>query len=269
MIYANCLNEDFKNLYFAKWGSYDYVELFDNTQHADSLKLKAGETITSPEGITRVRDAACENYDELWTRELPKIRTRYFATVDADFEILKPEFVSIMIKELENNPKVVAMSTDYTPAKQNHFDSYSNEVINLNQRWNTWFCIYKQAAQVCKVSHFYYETDMPDGKRRVYDSAGYFQNSLIEDFGYVISVLSEKYQNQFIHYGAFSKNRSLNEKNIKIYRILSIFKKIGLIDTNLHFFDRIINEFFKKVAYKCFERYYKHIEKERRVYNFE
>jgi hypothetical protein len=268
LIYANCLGEEIRKFYFQKWQNFNFVEIIDNTDGVSTLKLKAGEIIVSPEGIKRMRDASCENYDELWTRELPKIKTPYYATVDADFEILQEEFVLAMLKELDKRDDVVAMSSDYTPTLKDHFDSYSNQVIELNERWNTWFCIYKQEAQRCKVSHFYYEEITPTGKKCVYDSAGYFQKKLKEEFGFKIESLDMKFQNQFIHYGAFSKNRTLNRRSIWLYRRLSILKKVGLLNWNSTILDWTLNRLVRIIAFKVLSYYYSSAEKERRVYNF-
>src|SRR5262249_30737136 len=114
-IYCNCLDCATKQKYVPQWSRFSYVQIFDNQEKMKNIKIRAGETITSPEGIDRVRDGWCENYDELWTSELKKFKTDYIATVDADFEVLKPNFIKNMIDVLDQDPNLIGMSSDYTP----------------------------------------------------------------------------------------------------------------------------------------------------------
>jgi len=170
-----------------------------------------------------------EKCDAIWDRELKKIDTPYHATVDADFEILDSSFVPIMLACLDSEPNLVAMSTDYTPTITDHDDSYSNEVLCLNERWHTWFCVYKRAALQCGVSHAVHVEPLSGPVRyKSWDTSGYFQKELKEDHGFELEVLDPKYQFCFIHYGAFSKNRNIHEWNVGLYRRLQILRKRGL-----------------------------------------
>jgi hypothetical protein len=244
-IYCNCLKEDIKQKYMPKWSQYGYVQLFDNYEKTKTMNLRAGETITSPEGTYRLRDGWCENYDELWTSELRKFQTDYVATVDADFEILSPYFIGEMMDALERDPQLIGISSDYS-AGGSQYDSYSDQVLNLAERWNTWFCIYKRQAFNCKTSHFFYYDSSND---TVFDSGAYFQHRLITDFGYRFSAVDSKCHNNFIHYGAFSKNKSVNEKNIWLYRRAAILRSHGLkIPLNDTPIAKLFNKFVKRGA---------------------
>jgi hypothetical protein len=248
-IYCNCLTEDIKQKYIPKWTQYDYVQLFDNYAKTQLMNIRAGETITSPEGVDRVRDGWCENYDELWTSELRKFQTDYVATVDADFEILSPYFIGEMMDALDSDPQLIGISSDYFAGHSKYYDSYSGRVINLAERWNTWFCIYKREAFNCKTSHFYYEEIDPNGETLVFDSAAYFQHRLITDFAYRLSVVDSKCRDNFIHYGALSKNKTLNENNIWLYRQAAILRRNGLrIPLNDTPVAKVFNKFVKKAA---------------------
>jgi hypothetical protein len=231
------------------------------------MNLRAGETITSPEGVDRVRDGWCENYDELWTSELRLFQTDYVATVDADFEILSPYFIGEMMDALESDPQLIGVSSDYT-AGHSAYDSYSGRVINLAERWHTWFCIYKRQAFNCKTSHFYYEEIDSNNETLVFDSAAYFQHRLITDFGYRLSVVDSKCRDNFIHYGAFSKNRSINEKNIWLYRKAAILRRNGLKIPPLNRTPvaKLFNKFVKKGADMFILAYFNEAERSR--YNF-
>ena len=227
-IYCNCLTDATKQKYVPRWSRLDYVKIFDNHEKMTTIQIQAGETITSPEGINRVRDGWCENYDELWTSELKNFKTDYIATVDADFEILRPDFVKNMIDVLHEDPNLIGMSSDYTPPQYACYEPYSDRVINIAERWNTWFCIYKIQAFSCSASHFYLEEVDSNGEKLCFDSSGYFQHRLITDFGYRFAAVDPKFRKQFIHYSAFSKNRSINDSNIGLYRRLAILRQNGL-----------------------------------------
>jgi hypothetical protein len=217
-IYSNWISSALKQKYFPRWRSYSYVDLVENEGQTDDGKPS-----------DRRLQGPFEHCDTIWDRELKKISTSYFATVDADFEVLDAQFISVMLARLDGDPKLVAMSTDYYPMMPEYYDSYSNEVICLNERWHTWFCIYKREALQCPVSHSYYE-EITSGpiRRCAWDSAGYFQKALKDNYGWELTVLDQKYQACFIHYGAFSRNRHINERNVGLYRGLQILNKRGI-----------------------------------------
>lgn len=266
-IYANCLTKEQKEKYFHKWRKNPYVEIFDNEEKVKKLDLKKWDIIISPEGIERLRDDANENYDELWTTELKKISTDFHATVDADFEILKANFIYDIVDYLDNN-NTIAMSTDYHETSFNEYESYSGLKINLWERYNTWFCIYKKEAQKCNTSHFFYKEIAQDGTPLFYDSASFFQKNLKEIFGWNLATVNDKYQNEFIHYSAFSKNLSINESNIGLYRKLRIIKKVGILNYDKSFLlNKVINKLSKKLANRLYSILFNFTDKERATYN--
>ena len=216
-IYCNWVSSFLKERYFSRWRKLSFVEIIEPEWQTDENK-PADRNLEGP----------FERCDTIWDRELRKIDTPYHATVDADFEILDLRFVSVMLARLDSDPNLVAMSTDYTPTVPNHYDSYSDNVICLNERWHTWFCIYKRAALCCDVPHGYHEeiVDRPV-RRNAWDTTGYFQKTLKEDYGFELTVLDPQYQTSFIHYGAFSKNQQINQENVRLYRRLQILQKRG------------------------------------------
>ncbi|MBR8834057.1 MAG: hypothetical protein DSM106950_08450 [Stigonema ocellatum SAG 48.90 = DSM 106950] len=217
-VYSNWISSELKKKYFPAWRQFEFVEIVENEWQTDDKKL-SDPTLEGP----------FDKCATVWDRELKKIQTPYHATVDADFEILDPKFISVMLDELEKNPSLVAMSTDYYATTPEAYDSYSDEVICLNERWHTWFCIYKREALQCNVSHAYYEEVVPGPVRRnAWDETGYFQKALKDIYKFDLTVLDPKYQSCFIHYGAFSKNVSIDESNVVIYRWLRILRKNGL-----------------------------------------
>src|SRR5206468_1036607 len=67
------------------------------------------------------------------------------ATVDADFELLRPRFVRHMLQAFRDQPRLIGFSTDYSPRRV-HFESFTDETIMLNERNHTWFCVYRREA---------------------------------------------------------------------------------------------------------------------------
>jgi len=243
IVYSNWISSGLKQRYFPAWRNFEFVEIVENEWQADDNRPK-GPNLEGP----------FELYDTIWDRELRKIQTPFHATVDADFEILDARFISVMVAQLEANPHLVAMSTDYSPRDPMRYDSYSNEVICLNERWHTWFCIYKREALRCPVSYAYYE-ELGTGavRRNAWDSAAYFQHALMEFYGYELAVLPPQYQLCFIHYGAFSKNRHIDETNIGLYRQLQILRKRGLFGTG-DIFTRKLATMLSKIIFGRVDR---------------
>ena len=166
-----------------------------------------------------------EYCDPIWDRELCKIPTPFVATVDADFEILKPRFVDVMLHRLRTESDLIGMSTDYSPRDVVH-EPYSGNTIILNERNHTWFCIYKQAVfTLTQTSHAFHREMLVGApiERNCWDSAAYFQKSL-RDQGLRFDYLHGHYRRGFIHYGAFSKNTSITRETVATFRAFAILE---------------------------------------------
>src|SRR5688500_10007568 len=99
----------------------------------------------------------------------------------------------------------------------------------INERWHTWCCIYRRETgrYLRQVSSFYFERILATGRRHAFDSYASLQQHLIQN-GYRLEALGPEFQRQFIHYGAFSKNKSITKGNVYLYRRLAISVKRGL-----------------------------------------
>ncbi len=229
-VYANCLSPPIAAHYYPRWRRWPYVEIRDNQAHVAHAPPRPGEVIVSPEGVPRPVQGAWESCDTIWTRELKSLAAPYVATVDADFEILRPGFVRAALDRLATTPGLAGVATDYSPDNPRFVNTYDqNRILFLHQRWHTWFCLYRQECLQTGPSHYYYETAGADGILHAYDSAAYFQHQLIEKHGWSFAALAPSWQNQFIHYSAFSKNRRINRHNVWLYRRFRILMKRGLI----------------------------------------
>jgi hypothetical protein len=251
VVYMNNLKEEFKQIYRKEWGKLDYVELIDNTEFIDIDELIPGNFVKSEEGLIKLIEGKYEPGCVVWTREFRNFQSDYWVTVDADFEILSPQFIIEGFQKLENNKNIILISSDYSD-NSHRFDTYSNENIIAMKRYHTWFCIYKKEAQKCKTSHFYYQ-EIVHGLYLSFDDGAKFQWDLREQFGYKMESVDRKYQWGFIHYGAFSKNNSLDtEKKVCLYRIITLLSHRGIMGSK-NIVDKIIRKSFKiihKIIYR-------------------
>lgn len=268
LIYANCLTNQQKQKYFKKWQKNQFVEIYDNEDKVKKSNFVKGELIYSPEGIARIRDEASENYDELWSTELKKLSTEFHATADADFEIIKPDFIYKMIEYLDQHQNTIAISTDYSPTQYNIYESYSNQAVNLWERWHTWFCIYRKEVFKCNTSHFFYVTNGENNLPTYFDSAAFFQKKLQENFGWELKCIDSKYQHQFIHYEAFSKNITISQKKIYLYRKLRIINKVGFCHFKCDFYPiNKLDHYAKIIAKQIFNYFFLEADIERKKFN--
>lgn len=217
IVYSNWVNAENRRHYFSKWRKLDFVEIIENEWQTDNKP-------NDPH-----LEGPYEKCTTIWDRELKKIKSPYYATVDADFEILDAKFIPVMLALLDANSNLVALSTDYSP-QRTYYDTYSGQTVHGNERWHTWFCIYRAETLECEGSHRYYEEIIPGSvSRNIWDSSAYFQKKLKENYKYEFSVLDSMYQPCFIHYGAFAKNRDLDRSNIGLYRFFKIIAKTGVL----------------------------------------
>jgi hypothetical protein len=218
VIYSNWVLSSLRAKYFTQWRELPFVEIWENPEHTDDRK-PSDRKLLGPFELCYT----------MWDRELKKLTdTPYHATVDADCEILDQAFIHAMLRRLEDNPRLIAISTDYNPRTERYYDSYLNRVFTLNERWHTHFCIYRREALDCPVSHAFHEEPRPAPLLpEVWDDAGYFQRAL-KLAGHELEVLDRRYRRSYVHYGAFGHNRDIDESNIALYRRLMIIRRNGL-----------------------------------------
>jgi hypothetical protein len=217
LVYSNYLLPDQKAYYFPRWQVLDFVEIAANPQHDDDLASIRGRIDSDR------LEGPFEYCDPIWDRELRKIDSPFVATVDADFEILRPRFLDIMLRRLRRESDLVGMSTDYSPTEVVH-EPYSGNTIILNERNHTWFCIYKHMAfERSHVSQAFHREMLVGApvERNCWDSCAYFQKSL-RDQGLRFDYLHGKYRRDFIHYGAFSKNTTVTRDSVAVFRLFAI-----------------------------------------------
>ncbi|TME92987.1 MAG: hypothetical protein E6I52_24925 [Chloroflexi bacterium] len=218
-VYSNYLLPEQKAYYFPRWDALPFVELVRNPHH-DADLLNIGGRINAER-----LEGPFEYCDPIWDRELRKHVTPFVATVDADFEILRPRFLACMMQQLRAEPDLVGLSTDYSPTDVVH-EPYTGNTIILNERNHTWFCIYKQMAfERSQVSHAFHREMLVGApvERNCWDSCAYFQKSL-RDQGLRFDHLHGKLWRDFIHYGAFSKNTSVTRQSVALFRAFALIE---------------------------------------------
>jgi hypothetical protein len=219
LIYSNWITSTLKQRYFPRWRQFAYVEIVENDWQTDEQKP-----------MDRRLWGPFELGYTIWDRELKRITAPYVATVDADFEILDGAFINIILEQFGLDHNLAVFSSDYSPKRDAVWDSYSNEVICLNERWHTWFCVYRREVLNVPVSHAYYEEVVAGPIRRnAWDDAGYLQKYIKQVLGYRLAALGSAYQECFIHYGQFSHNKDIDETNVRLYRRLKILRKAGFL----------------------------------------
>jgi hypothetical protein len=219
IVYSNWISTGLKDSYFPRWHRLPFLEIKTNDWQTDDKK-PTDRRLWGP----------FEMAYTIWDRELRRIEAPYVATADADFEIIDARFINAMLSQLDSDQTLAAVSSDYSPRRSAIRDSYSNEVISLNEQWHTWFCIYRREALKVPVSHAYYEEAVPGPvKRNAWDDAGYLQRYLKHNCGYRLASLPSTYQGCFVHYGQFSHNKHINEASVSLYRKIQILRKVGLL----------------------------------------
>jgi hypothetical protein len=221
LVYSNYLLPEQKAHYFPRWEAMPYVDIARNPHHdADIASIGGRINAEKLEG-------PFEYCDPIWDRELHAVGTEYVATVDADFEILRPRFLHTMMQRLRTEPDLVAMSTDYSPTDV-VYEPYTGNTIILNERNHTWFCIYKrtafEASQVSAAFHREMLVGAPV-ERNCWDSCAYFQKSL-RDQALRLDYLHGKFRRDFIHYGAFSKNTTVTRDSVAVFRLFAIMENV-------------------------------------------
>ena len=232
-IYCNWITYQNRVEFIEKWRlAYPFVEIVEPKGMRENKPPEAslyGYGVQGP----------YERPEVPWDKELPKLKSKYYATIDADFEILRPEFVYSMIEELEKSDTLGWVGTDKTAICYYSDPNLPGKNI-LHDRIDTWCVVYRAETAVCKVSHLYYHEDSPaeDIIYDIWDCAALKQLALRSVYGWEDKSISPKWQHMFIHYRAFSKNRYIDKTNIEMYRQLMIMKKINLenlIDSRIYY----------------------------------
>lgn len=216
-MYSNYLLPEQKAYYFPRWERLRWVELVRNDHQDAEIEGIRGKVHSDR------LEGPFEYCDPIWDRELRRIDSPVVGQVDADFEILRPRFLYYMLDQLRNASDLIGISTDYSP-KEITYEPYIGQMIELNERNHTQFCLYKrQAFELSQVSHAFHREMLTDGPvdRSSWDSSAYFQKSL-RDMGWRFDFLRGRFRRDLIHYGAFSKNTSITRQTVGLFRALAI-----------------------------------------------
>lgn len=286
-IYLNCINLKKYSKYINKWSKYNYVKIIysdltpnDFFYDNGSYKATNGKEYLYP-----------MEFEEPFDNGYSQTTADYFISIDDDFEILNPALVIDMLQYMEEHPELPIFSTDKT-ITNNHYDTYSKGNIILCERNDTWFIIYNTKYKVKNLSchpvdyfvkpngeirYFKFGQDnwseyidaciQEKGIRYVYDGMAWLQKEIrMKKPSKIISIkdIDAKYDNMYIHYGAFTQNKSVNTyTKVKLYRLLAIKRKIGFLFLP-NYINRKIKILYKIIFNICFMK----ADKERKSQSF-
>lgn len=183
--------------------------------------IKIGEFYTTDNGAVNLREGRWESCGEVWSRELVLIDSPLIGMIDADFEIFDASFINEMRAGFIKNERLGFFSTDYDP-DQKLVEFLSPIEFIAAKRYHTWFCIYRKTVlEVCHDFSLKWEIDNKTGLTWKYDHSGMLQKKMM-DLGWQGLSLNRNNYWKYLHYGAFSKNRSLSGIKLGIYRFIKI-----------------------------------------------
>ncbi len=192
--------------------------------NSDRVKISGnfkvyGSMFKTDSGRHDIRLGPFESCGEIWERELLLLDSELVGLIDADLEIFDGAFIKEITRSFNTNPKLGFMSLNYSYTEK-VFETYSNRTCVVWERYHTWFCVYLRKL-LNEYSNFCYFEEERDGNLIIYDHSSMLQ-MVLKKKGYHGDVVAPKWCNTFLHYGAFSQNRSLKGILLKIYRILRI-----------------------------------------------
>jgi hypothetical protein len=241
VVYSNYIPKELKKLYFSNWNKIPYVKLIENNdQDGKSPVLRKGVHYPSiyfePPWI-------------IWDKYLPNLNSKYVATVDPDFEILSPDFIYYIFKKFNKNNHILGISSDYLKRQPNYKDNHRQMRVDLQERWHTWFIVYRKALLDFSISFRHRHKTRTDSNFIFWDDHGYFQKKNMEKSEKTFLFVPKSYQKQFIHYGGFGSNVDINEENIRFYRLIRILSKNGIWNIP---YSRYVALVAEKLIYKNF-----------------
>lgn len=222
-IYCNGLSPAQVDTVRSQIERYDRFTLRDNSAHMQSIQdgVQIGGWYTTDAGHTELREGNYENCGEIWSRELVALEGDLVGMVDADFEMFDVEFALHMIEAFSSDAKLAFFSTEHRRRVETH-ESYTQMDAIVADLYATWFCLYRRSALEKCHDFTYVEERAPGETPVIYDHSAKLQETLSTEFGFTGRALKRTYSRQYLHYGAFAKNRSLRGRSLDFYRFLRI-----------------------------------------------
>lgn len=209
-----------------------HVRIRDNyagiAANRESIVAQVGKPVVTASGrASEMREGLYEPQAEIWSSDLVGFREfDLVGIVDPDFEIFEANFIDDILDAFAKDERLGFFSCDYSPSVE-FYDSYSREHCILEERYHTWFCVYRRRA--LELENDFYFHEKRNGKVRKWDHSAKLQETLKTRHGFSGSVLPRKHSWKFLHYGAFAQNQSLSGVRLRVYRALRIGKHNGFI----------------------------------------
>ena len=228
IIYCNGLSREQVRAVASLTDRYERLACKDNSPRMRALAAsQPGEWYTTDLGNRELRQGAYEASGEVWSRELVRLEGDCVAMVDADLEILEADFARYIAHAFSEHPQLAVFATDHKPRRCT-FETYAQEDAVIAERWDTWFCVYRRSA-LEKYHDFSYAEERSGEHLVKYDHSAKLQDVLLKRYGYEADWLRGRYAGQYLHYGAFAKNRSLCGRRLWLYRLLRIGRENGWV----------------------------------------
>lgn len=250
VVFANCLSTTKRLEVFSEWRSWPYVDIIDYAKEQSEINNYQGPYLRA---------------EDCWKYAFRICTTDYLCIVDADFEIFHPQFVFEILRVLEAYPAVGIMSADSSPDLLT-YESYSNKMIFAKCRCHTWFCFYKHFVLQLDESVDYHSEDF-SGLPVSYDRTAYFQEQCFlkhKVLSLGLSAMTSAYQNDYIHYGAFSKNVTINTpRKVARFRRVAVLAKLGVywvinphgrLGRSVFFPNKLLTKFFTRLFTRLYGR---------------
>jgi hypothetical protein len=186
-IYFNGLNPNLQRRIRQHVQGNPYVQLKDNyaqiAENREAIAAQVGKVMVTANGhACELREGLYEPQAEIWSRELVRFTEFDLAgIVDPDFEILEPDFIAGIQGAFADDERLGFFSTNYSPTVE-FYDSYSREHCILEQRYHTWFCLYRRRALELESDFYFYEER--GGKVRKWDHSARLQEKLHSVHGF-------------------------------------------------------------------------------------
>lgn len=225
-VYLNGLSEEQERSIIKQTKGVGRIEVKSNRAWFDGDAVVIGKRYETDYGSREMREGRYESCGQVWSRELMLLEAPLVGIIDADFELFDFSLLRVMISEFAVDGRLGWVSTGYSPTRK-VFDQYSQQECIIMERWDTCLCVYRQAA-LAQFHDFTFreERNAQLGLPMAYDHSAWLQKQLL-DAKWRGDTVSKDRAWQFLHYGAFAKNKTLAGARLAFYRFFRILRHNG------------------------------------------
>jgi hypothetical protein len=225
-VYLNGLSEEQERSIIKQMKGAGHIEIKSNGAWFDKDAVVIGKLFETHYGTREMRQGKYEAPAEVWSRELVLLEAPLVGIIDADFELFDSSLLRAMISAFAADDRLAFCSTEHNPTIK-VFETYAQEECMLMERWHTCLCVYRRAAlEQCQDFTYREERNGQLGLPMKYDHSAWLTKQLL-DANWRGTTVSEDRTWQFLHYGAFAKNKTLAGARLAFYRFFRILMHNG------------------------------------------